>query len=242
MRTLPLHVVCLMKSFGIIIKPLFRKKIVNKGIIKLRDVLTNAGKLKTWNILKNKDISKHKYEELFPTTDLPWQEFYLIPRCATLDSKTGEFRYKCLNRIVFRKKNPLYKMGIVDLPMCNFCGKSEESLEHLFIYCEISKNLWLLVTKCLKDYFINFHSLNSIDITFGFFRKDFLLLNHIIIICKQVIFQCRSLDIKPSLTLLKARLKNIFQVELLIAKNNKTLETHNKKWKKLLPVVQNPDT
>ena len=121
-----------------------------------------------------------------------------------------------------QKKKALYKMGIGDLPMCNFCGKSEESLEHLFIYCEISKNFWLLVTKWLKDYFINFHSLNSIDITFGFFRKDFLLLNHIIIICKQVIFQCRSLDIKPSL---KARLKNIYQVELLIAKNNKTLET-----------------
>ena len=38
-------------------------------------------------------------------------------------------------------------MSVVDSLMCNFCGKSEESLEHLFIYCEISKNLWLLVTK-----------------------------------------------------------------------------------------------
>ena len=38
-------------------KLLFRKKIVNKGIIKLRDVLTSAGKLKTWNILKNKNIT-----------------------------------------------------------------------------------------------------------------------------------------------------------------------------------------
>ena len=42
-------------------------------------------------------------------------------------------------------------MGIVDLPMCNFFGKSEESLKHLFIYCKISKNFWLLVTKWLKD-------------------------------------------------------------------------------------------
>ena len=40
-------------------------------------------------------------------------------------------------------------MSVVDSLMCNFCGKSEESLEHLFtcIYCEISKNLWLSVTK-----------------------------------------------------------------------------------------------
>ena len=68
------------------------------------------------------------------------------PRSATLDSKTREFQYKCLSRIVFTNK-ALYKMSVVDSLMCNFCGKSEESLEHLFIYCEISKNFWLLVTK-----------------------------------------------------------------------------------------------
>ena len=201
----------------------------------------NSSRVLYWDLVKKigtTPTSKHKYEELYPTTDLPWQEIYLLPRSATLDSKTREFQYQCLNRIVFTNK-ALYKMGIVDSPMCNFCGKSEESLDHLFIYCEISKNFWLLVTKWLKDYFINFHSLNSIDITFGFFRKDFLLLNDIIIICKQVIFQCRSLDIKPSLTLLKARIKKNYQVEVLIAKSNKTLETHNKKWKELLPVVQN---
>ena len=33
--------------------------------------------------------------------------------------------------------------------------------------------------------------------------------------------------------------KKKYQVEVLIAKSNKTLETHNKKWKELLPVVQN---
>ena len=162
-----------------------------------------------WDLVKKiwtTPTSKHKYEELFPTTDLPWQETYHLPRSATLDFKTREFQYKCLNRIVFTNK-VLYKMGIVDSPMCNFCGKSEESLEHLFLCCEISKIFWLLVTKWLKDYFINFHSLNSIDLTFGFFRKDFFVLNHIITICKQVIFQCGSLDIKLSLTLLKARKK-----------------------------------
>ena len=40
----------------------------------------------------------------------------------------------------------------------------------------------------------------------------------------------------------KSQKKNIYKVELLIAKNNKTLETRNKKWKELLPVAQNPDT
>ena len=130
-------------------------------------------------------------------------------------------------------------MGIVTSPTCTFCGKSDESLEHLFIYCETTCSFWLSVTKWLKDYFINLHNLNASNITFGFFRKDFLLLNHIIILCKQVIYQCRCLNIKPSLSLLKARIKFTYKLEFLIAKENKTLEIHNKKWKELLPVVQN---
>ena len=48
-------------------KLLFRKKIVSKRIIiiKLRDVITSAGKLKTWNILKNKNITKSLNAEYF---------------------------------------------------------------------------------------------------------------------------------------------------------------------------------
>ena len=106
------------------------------------------------------------------------------------------------------------------------------------IYCEITSSFWLSVTEWLKNYFTNLHNLSATNITFGFFRKDFLLLNHIVILCKQVIFQCRILNIKPSLSLLKAKIKITYKLELSIAKQNFKLEIHNKKWKELLPVVQ----
>ena len=96
----------------------------------------------------------------------------------------------------------------------------------------------LSVTEWLKNYFTNLHNLSATNKTFGFFRKDFLLINHIIILCKQVIFQCRNLNIKPSLSLLKAKIKITHKLELSIAKQNKKLEVHNKKWKELLSVVQ----
>ena len=58
-----------------------------------------------WEIVKKIETSiptsKWKYEEQFPTTDLPWQEIYLLPRRVTIDSKTREFQYKFLNRIVY---------------------------------------------------------------------------------------------------------------------------------------------
>ena len=43
-------------------KPLFRKKIAKKSIIKLCDLMLNdTGKLKTWDILKNKNITMAEY-------------------------------------------------------------------------------------------------------------------------------------------------------------------------------------
>ena len=128
-------------------------------------------------------------------------------------------------------------MGIVSSPTCTFCRKSEESLDHLFIYCEFSRVFWLSVTLWLKDFFKDLDVLNATNIIFGFFREDYLLLNHIIIICKQVIFQCRNRNIKPSLSLLKVKLKYVYQLECSIAKQKDSLETHQKKWKKLLPFL-----
>ena len=51
----------------------------------------------------------------------------------SLDSKTREFQYKLLHRIIYTNKI-LHTMGLVLSPMCSLCGKTEESLEHLIIY------------------------------------------------------------------------------------------------------------
>ena len=53
------------------------------------------------------------------------------------------------NRIVYTNK-ALYKMGIVTSPLCTFCGKSEESLEHLFSYCEFSQYLKFFYVRIKK--------------------------------------------------------------------------------------------
>ena len=127
--------------------------------------------------------SQRKYEETFPTVHLVWQKIYLLPRSVTLDSITREFQDKFLNRIIYTSK-ALYKMGIVSSPTCTFCCKSEESLEHLFIHCEIFRNFWLSVTIWLKVSFKDLDVLNATNIIFGFLREDYLLLNDIIVICK----------------------------------------------------------
>ena len=59
---------------------------------------------------------------------------------------------------------------------------------------------------------------------------DYLLLNHIIIIGEQVIFQCRNRAIKPALSLLKAKLKS---VGMLHSKAKRFFRNSPEKWEKL---------
>ena len=67
---------------------------------------------------------------------------------------------------------------------------------------------------------------------FGLTSKDSLLLNHVIILGKYIIYQSRSLNIKPTLTLLKAKICSTYQIESLIAKNNEDSKIHFKKMAK----------
>ena len=54
---------------------------------------------------------------------------------------------------------------------------------------------------------------------------------------KRCIYQSPHLNIKPSLSLLKTKLKNAYRVELLIAKQNNSIDIHKAKWKAMLPLI-----
>ena len=182
-----------------------------------------------WNLvgnIKKKPTAESKYEDLFSMHSLQWEQVYLLPRIATLVSKTREFQYKLLHK--------LYKQTRVSLKwvwcrhLCApFVKKLEESLEHLFIYRDTSKDFWFSVIEWLKEHSFGVNHLSALDITFGFISKDNLLLNHIIILGKQVIYQSCSLNIKPTLMLLKAKIRSTNLIESFIAEKNEDLQIQN---------------
>ena len=68
-----------------------------------------------WDLVEKIKIAltaESKYEDIFSVHDLRWEQLYLLPRKATLDSKTREFQYKLLHRIIYTNKI-LHKMGLV---------------------------------------------------------------------------------------------------------------------------------
>ena len=78
-----------------------------------------------------------KYSEAFSThtSQLVWEKTYLLPFKTTLDATLRQFQYNILLKswILYSNKI-LFKLKKVDSPLCNFCEKELETIEHLFFH------------------------------------------------------------------------------------------------------------
>lgn len=176
-----------------------------------------------------------RYTNIFSNETLEWKEIYKLPFKVALDTKSREFQYRILNRIL-ATNSLLKKIGITNSSACSFCGTVDESLEHLFTSCPIVTTLWTDLIDWCNNRNIEITSLSDIDKMFGLWKRkdDFLLLNHIVIIAKQYIYYCRNNTLKPSFNVLLSRLNSIYQLESRIAKSNNKLAVHVIKWGKYI--------
>ena len=69
--------------------------------------------------------SQKSLEKLLCRQDLDWASIYIIPRMVTVESKLRIFRYKVLNNILYLNDR-LYKMGIVQTPLCSLLNKRKK--------------------------------------------------------------------------------------------------------------------
>ena len=76
--------------------------------------------------------SKLHYSSKFNVTEDYWPLTYKLAGKLILDSKLRVFQYKVLNNILYLNKS-LYKMILVDTPLCTFCQWEEETTNHLFL-------------------------------------------------------------------------------------------------------------
>jgi hypothetical protein len=93
----------------------------------------------------------------------------------------------------------LYKIKYTDSPYCVFCKTEIETIEHLFWYCPVSKNIteqFLKKEECLRN-------TNIKDMIFGFIDKPRKENNLILIYYKIYIFTCRNNKYMPSIEGLK---------------------------------------
>ena len=184
--------------------------------------------------------AQKKYTEAFSTHtfQLDWGKIYLLPFKTTLDTKLREFQYKILNRILYTNKM-LFKFKKVVSPLCDFCEKELETIEHLFFHCRKVSTFWdeLKVVLNSLDIAIRFDIKN---VLFGILDADniSILVNYILLESKYFIYRCKLNKGSLCVRLLVDKFRKTFQTERFIAKKNNKIHFHNKKWKPLLPLIQ----
>ena len=124
--------------------------------------------------------AKVKLAAKYSNIDIDWKSVYSLSFRTTLESKRREFKFKILNRIVF-KNEKLFRFGMAESPSCAFCQTEVKSVEHLLFSCKVSFSPWKHVLSWLRDYDISVDNLKEEDVIFGRFdiAEDFLLFNHI---------------------------------------------------------------
>ena len=67
--------------------------------------------------------------------------------------------------------------------------------------------------------------INEFGFLFGILNcKDFALLNHVILIGKQVIYRCKNKLIKPEFEIFLHSLKRVYNIEMYIPQRREALE------------------
>ena len=131
--------------------------------------------------------------------------------------------YLCLNTILDNKSKH---------NMCRICKSDTETLVHLFVTCEIVRQLWSDLYNWVG------HSLNKqlrqvpLKILLGYIMTDkfFLPINALIMPTKYCIFTCAMKQKAPSFNVLHLKLKWCYQEQQLLNYEKGKAEDFKRKW------------
>lgn len=189
-------------------------------------------------ILKNRNFvaptSEIYWSNKYAIDDSTWPLIYKMPFVCLSDTKSRTFQYKINTRTLLLNKR-LYKMKIVDSELCTFCKQVDETPEHIFAECQHACNFWEEFLKWWHTRFDINLQLKEEEILFGVLGGSLnrLLLNHCMVIAKQMIYACRHLGILPSFELFWSKLKIIYVTEKQIGFQNRQVSKFERKWKNL---------
>ena len=144
--------------------------------------------------IDHQPTSSIHFDNLFPNTELPWNEIYLTVRKVTANSHLHCFSYKIINHVLCLKKK-LFQFGKAQSPLCSFCHTNAETTPHVFHKCSVAKIFWNQLLFFFLKQTLTF-LIEKQTALFGFIIESDnnlnILQNHILLIFKLYIYQSRE--------------------------------------------------
>ena len=183
--------------------------------------------------MKLDQLQKRDLKNSFLIYALDWHDVYKLPFNVLTDTKSREFQYRILNRYL-TTNSFLYTIGLANSPLCTFCQQESESLEHLLITCSCTKSFWSDFITWSNQLNIFLRDLSDSDILFGFWQRkeDYLFINHMLVLAKQHIYECRNKCTYPSFTIFLNKVSYVYQLEKKLMYSSNKVAYQESKWEK----------
>ena len=166
-----------------------------------------------------------------------WKTIYLIYRKATRHAYARNFQYKILNNVLYLNKR-LALFGLATTANCSFCGRFEETVDHLFAECSCTIVLWQSLTNHFNGLLV-FPPLNPQNAHLGYLEEvaNFLLINQILLIFKIFIYNSREIK-TLSLAGLLAKIKKTYMLEIKAEDTLRCDDCYSSKWRCIAEVLR----
>ncbi len=202
------------------------------------------------NILREDKVSRYAYDKmiskivLFPNNgytkwcdaldlNLTKEEFLIFIDAlykSTQSTKLRAFQYRLITYTIITNCQR-FKWKKRENALCTFCQLEDETLYHLLLNCNVSKNIWRDVHEYMYD---------KTGIQIQFSQEQMLLgiidfeysemYNNIFTIVKQYLYAARCLNIKPNTVAIVQKIKENMESEKMIAEKNNTVTKFERKW------------
>jgi hypothetical protein len=173
---------------------------------------------------------QNKWCEILDQPDLDWKKVYNLPFKVTKNTKLQWLQYR-INHHILVTNHFLSKAEIIDNPDCTFCHTESETVQHLMWNCNFVKSLIENVNRWFLFHNINM-TFNKTTFIFGETSRVCEGDPHnIIYLCvKQYIYDTRCFKKSLSFKALQEKLKDMYNIEKMLAVRNKCLAQFSQTW------------
>jgi len=178
----------------------------------------------------NKTIPSHQGKWISVlNTDLNWKGIYKNCFKTSDDTKLQWFQYRIINRIL-PIKDYLKKIDVSQDDLCSFCGIHIEDMQHLFFYCDKSRDIWINLENIINNKTSINVSFSLKEILFGLPASVFTPLNYIILVTKYYLYSCSKRRENVHIFALMNYLRDKYCIEKYIAQRNMKSNKFLVKW------------
>ena len=112
----------------------------------------------------------------------------------------------------FYTNDKLFVMSIKQSNMCGMCNSADDSIEHMLLYCEISRQLWAEVNNWIVELGMLDYHLSNTRIIEGDLQNA-LSIKSIILLTEKVIYKAMKKERKPHILNVKYEVKSFYYQE-----------------------------